>query len=47
MIISCDQYLEELEEVLFGMPKGKSLGPDVFPVELFQEFWDIINHDSL
>ena len=39
--------LEELEEVVFVMPKGKAPGPDGFPVEFFQEFWDIINHDLL
>jgi len=38
--------LEELEEVVFGMPKGKAPGPDGFPVEFFQEFW-VINHDLL
>lgn len=39
--------LEELEEVVFGMPKGKAPSPDGYPVEFFQEFWDIINHDIL
>ena len=29
------------------MPKGKSPGLDGFLVELFQEFWDIINLDLL
>lgn len=39
--------LSELEEVVFGMRKGKALGPDGFPIEFFQEFWDIINLDFL
>jgi hypothetical protein len=24
------------------MTKGKALGPDGFPIELFQEFWEVI-----
>ena len=39
--------LEELEEVVFGMPKEKAPGLDGFLVEFFQEFWDITNHDFL
>ncbi len=27
--------LEELEKVVFGMMKGKALGPDGFPIEFF------------
>ena len=34
--------LEELEKVIFGMKKGKAPGPDGFPIEFFQEFWEII-----
>ena len=29
--------------MVIGMPKGKVPGPDGYPVEFFQEFWDIIN----
>lgn len=39
--------LEELEKVVFGMKKGKALGPDGFPIEFFQEFWEIIKFDLL
>ena len=35
--------LEELEKVVFGMKKGKALGPDGFPIEFFQEFWRLSN----
>ncbi|XP_057868067.2 uncharacterized protein LOC131075253 [Cryptomeria japonica] len=37
----------EVEEVVFGMNKGKAPGPDGFPVEFFQEFWDIVKQDLL
>ena len=39
--------LEELEKVVFSMKKGKALGPDGFPIEFFQEFWEIIKFDLL
>ena len=39
--------LEELEKVVFGMKKGKAPGPDGFPIEFFQEFWEIIKFDLL
>ena len=37
----------ELEEVVFQMKKGKAPGLDGFPIEFFQEFWDIIKLDLL
>ncbi|XP_057826868.2 uncharacterized protein LOC131038443 [Cryptomeria japonica] len=39
--------LSELEEVVFGMRKGKVIGPNGFPIEFLQDFWDIINLDLL
>ena len=39
--------LEELEKVVFGMKKGKAPGPDGFPIEFFQEFWEIVKFDLL
>ena len=39
--------LEELEKIVFQMKKGKAPGPDGFPIEFFQEFWDIIKLDLL
>ena len=37
----------DLDGVVFSLHKGKALRPNGFPVEFFQEFWDIINHDLL
>lgn len=45
--LSSQVSLSELEEVVFGMTKGKAPGLDGFPVEFFQEFWDIIKLDLL
>ena len=42
-----DISLEELEGIIFSMKKGKALGPDGFPIDFFQEFWDIIKFDLL
>lgn len=39
--------LSELEEVVFHMKKGKAPGPNGFPIEFFQEFWEIIKFDLL
>ena len=39
--------LEELEKTVFQMKKGKAPGPNGFPIEFFQEFWDIIKLDLL
>ena len=39
--------LEELEGTVFNMKKGKAPGPDGFPIEFFQEFWEIIKFDLL
>lgn len=32
---------------MFQMKKGKALGPDGFPVEFFQEFWEVVKLDLL
>lgn len=39
--------LSELEEVDFGMRKGKASSLNRFPIEFFQEFWDVIILDLL
>jgi hypothetical protein len=35
----------ELKNVVFAFPKDKVVGPDGFPIEFFQYFWDIIWED--
>lgn len=34
--------LQELEDVVFHMKKGKASGLDGFPIQFFQDFWEII-----
>lgn len=38
---------KEVEEIVFKMKKGKALGPDGFPIEFFEEFWEVIKFDLL
>lgn len=42
-----DISLEELEEIVFQIKRGKAPSPDGFPIEFFQELWDIIKLDLL
>ncbi|XP_059077196.1 uncharacterized protein LOC131876295 [Cryptomeria japonica] len=46
-VLLCPILLPELEKVVFNMKKGKAPGPDGFPIEFFQEFWEIIKFDLL
>ena len=39
--------LLELEKIVFNMKKGKAPGPDGFPIEFFQVFWEVIKYDLL
>jgi hypothetical protein len=32
----------ELKNAVFIIPKDKTIGPDGFPIEFFQHYWDII-----
>lgn len=43
----CPILLPELEKVVFNMKKGKAPGLDGFPIEFFQELWEIIKFDLL
>ena len=43
-----DQITElEIRETLGGMPKDKSSGPNGFPTEFYQHFWEIIKSDII
>jgi hypothetical protein len=37
--------IEEIKKVVFGLKHNSAPGPDDFPAELFQEFWDLIHID--
>ena len=39
--------LAEIKSVVFGMAQNKSAGPDGFPIEFCQLFWDTIKIDLL
>ena len=36
---------DEIKEMVFGMKKKKSPGPDGFPVDFYQEFQDLVKCD--
>jgi hypothetical protein len=37
--------MEEVEQVIWEMPKGKYRGPDGFTVDLYQVCWSVINNE--
>ena len=37
--------LDEIQQVVFGMKKNKSPGPDGFLANFYQEFWDLVKWD--
>jgi len=37
----------EVREVIFQMKHNKALGPDGFPMEIFQVFWSLIKNDLM
>jgi hypothetical protein len=38
---------EEIKDVIFQMEKSKAAGLDDFPIEFFQNCWDIIKDDMM
>ena len=38
---------EEVKKAVFQMEHNKAPGPDGFPVEFYQNFWDVIKSDLL
>ena len=39
--------IEEVKEAIFQMEKNKAPGPDGFPAEFYQKFWEIIKGDIM
>jgi hypothetical protein len=37
--------IKEIKEVVFSMEHNRAPGPDGFPIEFFQRFWDLIYLD--
>jgi hypothetical protein len=37
--------IEEIKKVVFGLKHNSAPGPDGFPAEFFQDFWDLIHID--
>ena len=39
--------MEEVKKAVFQMEHNKAPGPDGFPAEFYQTFWDVIQSDLL
>jgi hypothetical protein len=37
--------IQEIKNVVFSLPKDKANGPNGFPIEFFQEYWEFISDD--
>jgi hypothetical protein len=46
-ILITDFTEKEVHEAIMQMEKNKAPGPDGFPAEFYQSFWEIIKHDFL
>jgi hypothetical protein len=46
-ILITDFTEKEVHEAIMQMEKNKAPGPDGFPAEFYQSFWEIIKHDLL
>jgi hypothetical protein len=38
---------EEIKSAIFQMEYNKALGPDGFPTEFYQVFWEVLKHDLM
>ena len=36
---------DEIRQAVFGLDGDRSLGPDGFPIDFFQHFWDLLEDD--
>jgi hypothetical protein len=47
VLLTSDFTEEEVHEVISQMEHNKAPGPDGFPAEFYQHFWDVIKKDLL
>ena len=45
MLLTSEFSEEEIKEAIFSMKPNKALGPDGFPAEFYQQFWETIKGD--
>jgi hypothetical protein len=46
-ILVADFTEKEVEEAIMSMERNKALGPDGFPAEFYQKFWEVIKEDLM
>jgi hypothetical protein len=46
-ILICDFTAEEVKKAIMKMEKNRAPGPDGFPAEFYQKFWDILKSDLI
>jgi hypothetical protein len=46
-ILTRDFSEEEVREAIMQMERNKAPGPDGFPAEFYQKFWDVIKMDLM
>jgi hypothetical protein len=44
-ILTANFIIEEVKKAVFNMEHNKAPGPDGFPAEFYQVFWEIIKFD--
>lgn len=46
-LIEEDFSMAEIQEAVFGLVKDRAPGPNGFPIEFFQQFWDLVKGELL
>ena len=46
-ILTADFLVKEVYDAIFQMELNKAPGPDGFPAEFYQNFWNVIKHDLM